>query len=132
MAEQDLRRRRADRAPWSRWTNAELDVLQRLAPQLTAPEVSKRLGKTVEQVRGKAARAGIAFSRARGAAVAAKARWSQHDALSSKSDGAILAALFAIQEGRCEMTVRLEFGLSEDQYRLARALSDEGDDLKDD
>ena len=44
----------AERAPWTRWRQDEVEALRRLAGQHTVEQIAETLGRTVEQVRGKA------------------------------------------------------------------------------
>jgi hypothetical protein len=47
------------RAPWTRWTAAEDASLCLHAHDLTAREIGLQIGRTVEQVRGRAKRLGV-------------------------------------------------------------------------
>ena len=47
------------RAPWTKWTDAEDAVLRATAGDLMAEQIGAKLGRTVEQVRGRAKRLGV-------------------------------------------------------------------------
>jgi hypothetical protein len=44
------------RAPWTAWTDDEVSKLRALAGRKRAEDIAADLGRTIEQVRGKAAR----------------------------------------------------------------------------